>query len=239
MSGTGPQLSPSRSSDAMSGRRALAYLLHALNQPLTGLQCSMELALASPRSTDEYVQTLNEGLELVSRVRVLTEAVRELSDLQSSLPQGRLIVLLDNLLRETVRELEPVAASRNVRLALAVSLPLPIRADVSALRTLLFRALECAISLSEEGSSLRIEATLQRTDALITMSWQPEAPPTHSPFSRSELGLLIVQATWERLGGTCAQSQADDMRRWMLRIPLAWDLSRAESRHRFIHEGGQ
>jgi len=56
-------------------------LLHALNQPLTGLQCSLELALVSPRPAEQYVRTLREGLELTGRMRVLVQAVRELADL--------------------------------------------------------------------------------------------------------------------------------------------------------------
>ena len=36
---------------AKTGKRSpLGQLLHALNQPLTGLQCSMEVALAVPRT---------------------------------------------------------------------------------------------------------------------------------------------------------------------------------------------
>jgi C4-dicarboxylate-specific signal transduction histidine kinase len=239
MSGTGPQLAPNRPGDVINGRNRFAHLLHALNQPLTGLQCSMELALAAPRSTDQYVQTLNEALELISRVRVLTDAVRELSDLQSSAPPERLIVLLDNLLRETARELQPVAESRNVLLTVEISVPLRVRADVGTLTTLLFRALDCAISLSAEGSRLGIEATCRRGEAVIIMSWQQGSLPAHSPFSRPELGLLIAQAAWERLGGTCEQSQVDDGRRWTLRIPIAWNLARPEPEHRFVNGGGQ
>ncbi len=61
-------------------RSPLAELLHALNQPLTGLQCSMEVALAGPRTNEEYVQGLREGLVLTGRMRVLVEAIREVMD---------------------------------------------------------------------------------------------------------------------------------------------------------------
>jgi hypothetical protein len=42
----------------------MEQLLHGLNQPLTGLQCSMEVALAAPRTVEYYTQRLREGLEL-------------------------------------------------------------------------------------------------------------------------------------------------------------------------------
>ncbi len=49
MSGSGPQLAPVPGNDLLSKNRSpLAHLLHALNQPLTGLECSLELAVAGP-----------------------------------------------------------------------------------------------------------------------------------------------------------------------------------------------
>jgi hypothetical protein len=55
-------------------------LLHALNQPLTGLQCSMEVALASPRPIEYHVPRLREGLDLTERMRSLVDAIREVAD---------------------------------------------------------------------------------------------------------------------------------------------------------------
>jgi hypothetical protein len=63
-------------------RTPLAQLLHALNQPLTGLQCSMEVALASPRTPEQYVHGLREGLELTERMRLLVGAIREVVDVE-------------------------------------------------------------------------------------------------------------------------------------------------------------
>ena len=78
MSDAGTQVAPLHASQPQ-GRSPLAHLLHALNQPLTGLQCSLELALASPRRREEYVRTLREGLQLIERMRILVEGVRELT----------------------------------------------------------------------------------------------------------------------------------------------------------------
>jgi signal transduction histidine kinase len=85
MTGAGPRLAPQRFHGTLPhGRNLLAHLLHALNQPLTGLQCSLELAAASPQRREEYVRTLREGLELTGRMRILVEAIRELADTQPS-----------------------------------------------------------------------------------------------------------------------------------------------------------
>src|SRR5208282_797823 len=103
-------------------RGALAHLLHALNQPLTGLQCSLELAVAGPRPSEQYVRTLREGLELTARMRILVEAVRELADLQTSRQESETPevepLLLDALLRDAVTDLLPVAESKRVQIRL-------------------------------------------------------------------------------------------------------------------------
>jgi len=66
----------------VTGRTPLEQLLHALNQPLTGLQCSMEVALAAPRTLEQYVRGLQDGLELTDRMRALVGAIREVTDME-------------------------------------------------------------------------------------------------------------------------------------------------------------
>jgi hypothetical protein len=59
----------------------LTHLLHELNQPLTGLQCSLELAAVGPRTAQQYLRAIREGLGLVARMRMLVEALREVTDI--------------------------------------------------------------------------------------------------------------------------------------------------------------
>jgi len=148
-------------------RSPLAQLLHALNQPLTGLQCSMEVALASPRTVEQYVQGLREGLQLTERMRALVEAMREVTDFEPEKETEETTELI-SLLRETVRDLEPVAQTKDVRLSLdsasgsssssLLSSSLSVRVGRARLAVLLFRLLDAALSLAERGTALRIDA---------------------------------------------------------------------------------
>jgi signal transduction histidine kinase len=210
MSGAAPQPAPQlRSEGTLQGRSPLAHLLHALNQPLTGLQCSLELAVAGPRPNEQYVRTLREALELTGRMRILVEAIREVADDQP-LAQDEFAPRLDELsldgpsldevLRTTVADLLPVAESKGVRLLLVSHGRLPLRADRRTLTTLLFRLLDSVLSLAAEGSDLGIVAGPDREQAALVVSWTPGPPPEHSPFSRPEVGLLIARAGWERAG---------------------------------------
>ncbi len=222
MSGAGPQLAPQCSHGVLPrGRSPLAHLLHALNQPLTGLQCSLELAVAGPRRTEEYIRTLREGLELTARMRILVEAIRELADTQPPDAQELEPFQLDTLLRDTVDDLRPVADTQRVHLLLVNNAPLPVRAARRSLATLTFRFLESALSLTQEGSTLRIVATPEPEHAALVVSWNQGPLPEHSPFSRQELGLLLAQAGWERAGAEWTHSRAERMQTCSVRLPLA------------------
>lgn len=210
-------------------RSPLAHLLHALNQPLTGLQCSLELAVAGPRPLEQYVRTIREGLELTARMRILVEAVRELADLQSSGSSGQPWnsvepepFLLDTLMSEAVTDLLPVAESKRVKIGfLKGGVSLPVRGDRRRLAALLFRFLESALTLAREGSELRVEMKPEEDGASLMACWEPGPLPEHSPFSRQELGLLIAQAGWESAGARWSQTQRDLRQSCMVLLPLA------------------
>jgi hypothetical protein len=95
-----------------------------------------------------------------------------------------------------------------------------VRGSRTGLASLLFRTLECALSLTGEGGDLRILAAREAGRAGISFSWKPGAPPTHSPFSRPELGLLIAHANWERLGARCTLERKLDTQTCMVQLPL-------------------
>jgi hypothetical protein len=204
-----------------TGRSPLAHLLHALNQPLTGLQCSLELAVAGPRPIEQYVRALREGLELTGRMRILVEAIREVADTQPSGWEDLKPLLLDQLLRSTAADLLPVAEARGVRLVLEKLGALPLQADRRALEALLFRFLESALSLTREGSDLRIAATAELGHANLVVSWNQGSPPEHSPFSWPEVGLLIARAGWERAGAEWIHTRTESLETCAVRLPLA------------------
>jgi signal transduction histidine kinase len=208
---------------------ALAHLLHALNQPLTGLQCSLELATSAPRSGEQYVRTLCEGLALTARMRIQVEALREL--LHSSQPAEATSDLhLNAALADCVDHLRPVAEARDVRFQVAIATLAPIQADRGCLATVLRRALGAAVSLCRETSDVQIEAAAEGNHASVRISWTPGTPPEFSPFSRLELGLVIAQAAWESSGGHWAESGDENRHTCRLQFPLVPSLRRCSQK---------
>lgn len=203
------------------GRTPLAHLLHALNQPLTGLQCSLELAAGGPRRPEEYVRTLREGMELTARMRILVEALRALADMQQ--PENETVAAFDfaALLRELAAELVPVAESRNVGVELDCDAPSPVAAQRWHLHQLLFRLLDAVLALACPASKLALGCAQEKKETLMRISFQPGPLPKHSPFSPAELSLLIVRAAWEQAGGEWRYGEGKNRQTFTLRLPSA------------------
>jgi len=218
-----PSLEPA-SGAKPCGRSPLAQLLHALNQPLTGLQCSMEVALASPRTLEQYVHGLREGLVLTERMRALVEAIREVADVEAGEKPEQETTELKSLLQETVDDLEPVAAAREVRLTLDGSSPssfssscsssssgLTVSMERSRLAMLMFRILDSALSLSAWGTALRIDTGTGSRPDQVWMRVRWHAGASRSACSRPELGFLVVQAGLERAGAEWERERTEDL----------------------------
>jgi signal transduction histidine kinase len=196
----------------------MAQLLHALNQPLTGLQCSMEVALASPRTAAQYVLGLREGLQLTERMRALAEAMREIVDIEEEKNAMQETSELTSLLREAVEDLNPVAESRGARIVLVTApvISCVLRAGRAQMASAMFRLVDSAVSLSSPGTAVRIEAASGPGDVWIRIEWQGEEE--RSALSRPELGLLIAQARLERAGAQWQRERMEDSETLTIRV---------------------
>jgi len=229
MSGAGPQRGLEAANGTRSNHRSpLAHLLHALNQPLTGLQCSLELAVAGPRPAEQYIRTLREGLELAHRMRILVEAIRELADAPAPGSDQAEPLLLDELVSDTLDDLLPVAETRHVHFAF-VRNALPVHVGRRCMTALLFRFLDSVLSLAQEGTELQITATTEPAHARLVVSWNQSALPEHSPFSRQELGLLIAQTGWEQSGAEWNHTQTESTHTCTIRLPLTRHLPHCDN----------
>lgn len=230
MSAAHPQPLPEATVKAAGGRSALAHLLHALNQPLTGLQCSLELALMGSRTPEQHVRALRDGLELTARMRVLVEAIRELADSDHCATEQTEVISLYDLLQETVRELQPVAEVRHVRIRLEGQPPLAVQASRAGLTAAAFRFLEAALSLAAVDGVLDIRHQAELGEACVCARWDaPREAPEHSPFSPPELGLLLAQAAWMKVGATWTGEHSAATRIVKIRLPLVSNPTRSKA----------
>jgi hypothetical protein len=230
-----------------AARSPLQHMLHALRQPLTGLHCSLELALVGPRTPEQYVHTLREGLELAGRMTVLVAAIGELVENQEETRElyrqphenegdgrkasecgagPREVIALDALLRQVVDELQPVAGAKQGQILLHSNVPLPVYASRHRLAGAVFRFLDSALSLMAPGGDLRVRAHAETGQARLQVRWDAGTAATELDLSsRPELGLLLAQAEWKRLGGDWSRERsaegAGSFHTVIARLPLA------------------
>jgi hypothetical protein len=221
MNSTAAQASSPNAPDArlVAGRSPLAQLLHALNQPLTGLQCSMEVALATPRTPDQYVRCLREGLELTERMRALVEALREVADVGEEKNERQETIELKALLRETVEDLKPVAEVKNIRITLdgAGTSAVAVSTGRRTIAGAVFRFLESALSLAARDNGLLVETGSEPAGAWVRVRWHMGR--TSSAFSRPELGLLVARASLERTGAVWLRERSETFETVTVRLP--------------------
>jgi signal transduction histidine kinase len=194
--------------DALAEKKArspLAELLHALNQPLTGLQCSLEVALARPRTHEQYVKSLREGLALTERMRALVQAVMEVVEIgeEEEGDLGLRPAEMESAVCTTVEELQPVAEEKQVQISLfdpfaRGSSMVAAETPRAGMAQAVFRMLESALALTACGTTLQIDAG-GGEDRWLRLQWgTAEEPP--SALQPSELGLLVAQAWLEKNG---------------------------------------
>lgn len=203
------------------GRSPLAQLLHALNQPLTGLQCSMELAVSGPRRPDQYLSVLRDGLELTGRMRILVDAIRELVDIQQTRLRAKEEFAIDVILRETVDDLAPVAETRDIHLSLTSETGLQLQSDREFCGQWLFRLVDAALSCTRMQGEVRIEMHGEAGYILLKVEWSNALPAESPPYWRPELGLLIAQAGFEQIGARWERRSEDHRETCIIRLPLA------------------
>src|ERR1700756_1644481 len=135
----------------------LPELLHALNQPLTSLRCSLELTLLQPRDSEEYRKRLRESLRLTEDIVVLSTGIRELLDVEQASGTTE-TVAFERVLESSVRELLPLAETRGVRLALSCPSSLPVMGDSQRYLAALLHFLGFLFSFASKSDELGINA---------------------------------------------------------------------------------
>lgn len=100
----------------LRGPDVLGELLHSLSQPLTTLQCSLELSV--DQVAEQQQNSVASALQQTEKVIGMIQLMREYLDAEQP-GRGTESAALDPALRGTVEELASVAAVRDVQLRLA------------------------------------------------------------------------------------------------------------------------
>jgi signal transduction histidine kinase len=218
----------------------IADVSHELRTPLTVLRGSLEVVLESDRSAEEYREAIGNALLEVRHLARISQNLLFLARGQS----GRITLSFANidlgkLVSETVRDLLPAAADRELDLSVeGPARPIRVFADAGRLQQVLHNLLENAIRYTESGGSIRValrenpgEALLEIADTGVGIS-EADLPFIFERFFRSDrarraysggsgLGLSIVRWIVEaHKGRVTARSEVGRGSTFTVHLPL-------------------
>jgi two-component system, OmpR family, sensor kinase len=137
-------------------RAFMADAAHELRTPLTALhlQAGMLARAGDEAERAAAMRTLSTGVQRAIR---LVEQLLALARQQPRVDHPRVAVRLDELAREIVAELVPLADARRIDLGVAASQPVSLEADPEALRTLLRNLVDNAVRYASAGGRVDVQ----------------------------------------------------------------------------------
>ncbi|HEX4832807.1 MAG TPA: HAMP domain-containing sensor histidine kinase [Trebonia sp.] len=219
-----------------SRRQLVAWVSHDLRTPLAGLRAMAE-ALEDGLATDppRYHKQIRAEAE---RLTIMVDDLFELSRIHSGTLQLSVdLITLDDLVSDVLASNEALAGKRGVRLAGAATGRIAVRADPRELSRALTNLLTNAIRYTPPGGSVRVEATQDGDDALLTvadgcggipeddlprvfdLAWRGSDARSPAPDAGAGLGLAIVAGIVDAHRGTVGVGNAGNGCRFELRLP--------------------
>lgn len=185
-------------------RDFLYHVFHLLSQPMTALQCALELALIGNGGPDELRSSVEYALENAERVRTRLLLVRELADASDAGDISR-PVELEEVLLQALEQLQPLLESAGrvpvlqlVRVFVVGDRCNLLRAFLYLLESLVVVGGAASLWLEPAGESVMVHVTGVRHEALSgeRIKICPE--------------IEIARRTFEAVGGTLSLSAMPD-----------------------------
>jgi heavy metal sensor kinase len=220
-------------------RQFSADASHELQTPLTVLKGEIEVALRSPRSNEEYRNTLKSALEEIDRLARLVEGLLLLARADSGVLQiDRQSVDLPDLIRRVHSELTDTAKERGVDLEKVTEESVKVSGDPILLRQLVQNLVHNGLKYTPRGGHVTVSCRRDNESALLEVSDtgqgvpEPEQERIFQRFYRATearsdrgggagLGLSIVRSIAEVHGGEVSVlSHPGKRSRFTVRLPL-------------------
>lgn len=180
--------------------RFASELFHRLSQPLTALNCSLDLCLRLPRSKDEYAAALRTALQLTQQAIQITNYTREVALADD--PGECVEVDLSQLVDEVLEDLTPVAGAKGIVLRKTVAPGKFVQGNREKLRVAFFRLLGTALDRSDENATLSIELSVADEITLHTGSESVSASSVLIDLGEDDGGYTLCAHSVRALGGS-------------------------------------
>lgn len=189
-------LSPAPAS--LGENELLSEILHELSQPLTALECGVEMSLRQ----DKTVAKLRSRMQaLLATAQCLHQRLLELRALQDAGYAGDTIapVALENLLAQLQEDLAPIAKQGNASLSVKC-VPVLVSGNATRLRNGFFQILEFLVRNCPRGGKVDVMAENHGSRETEVRFRVCAAAPAQGVNLR-ELNLRIARRTFQAAGG--------------------------------------
>lgn len=201
-------------------QRFTADAAHELRTPLAIIRSEAEIALRLPRSSEEYCGVLENLLEDTQRLSTMADQLLFLSRQDTGLsPKVRENVVLDELLREVIGNMQLVAQEKGVLLQMGDNPACQLSSDGRLLRRVLINLLDNAIKYTDASGLVTVTSRISMDQVVVQVrdngvGISPEQlPHIFDRFYRVDaarsgeengagLGLSICQSIVRSLHGT-------------------------------------
>jgi heavy metal sensor kinase len=202
-------------------QRFTADAAHELRTPLAVMRTEAEVALRSPRTTEDYCRVLENLLEETNRLSNLADQLLFLCRQDAGLQPGKQEpISMQALLREVLANMQLVAEERSVNLSMDGECHSEIIGDGIQLRRVMYNLIDNAIKYTPAGGKVTVRAaeangclsvTIKDTGIGIPANHLPRifdrfyrVDPARTGENGAGLGLALCQSIVKGLGGRIA-----------------------------------
>jgi heavy metal sensor kinase len=220
-------------------RAFAADAAHELRTPLSGLRCTLEVALTRPRTDNEYRLAMAECLEIIRRMHQMVDDLLVLARIEDGQSAAhRELVRLGEFMDVTWSPFADKARARGISMESEVPADLACMADRDSLVMIFTNLFENATEYANDGGHIQVKAgrnnrsveisvantgchlTQEDTRHVFERFWRGDAARTDTGI-HCGLGLALVQRAVAGLGGAVTAEVAGGTFTVRLTLPSA------------------
>jgi len=195
-------------SQSYSGQAgSLDELLHALNQPLTQIRCSLELLLLTPASPEKCKEALTVALGQAERASKISSAMQLVIEIERDEETQSRKTGLARAVEAALADFAPVVECTGINIVRHEMAGCEIAAPAKSLSTALFLLLDQLFGRAEGTDTLHIEINESNCD--VHLSFELVRQPGKLPGIEN-FDFVILRSIFRAIGGQLSVGTLDN-----------------------------